>query len=71
MQGNKRSTLGEKLTKLRHEAALSTTDVCAKLGVNRTSLFKWEHNLVVPHPINLHKLAELYNVPVTDLTKED
>lgn len=62
-------TLGEKLKKLRYENALSGADVCEKLEINRTSLYKWEHDLVLPQPRHLQKLAKLYKVNVKEFTK--
>lgn len=68
------ATTGEKLKKLREERDLSMQDLADKLGINKSTVFKWEHDMVPLRKAsadNLEGLARALHVPVDELLVAD
>ena len=68
------ATTGEKLRKLREERDLSMQDLADKIGVNKTTIFKWEHDRVPLRKAstdNLRMLSRVLNVSEDDLLSVD
>ena len=62
------SFLGDKVRELRKQHGLSQEDVAAALGVSRQAVTKWERGSSLPSSGNMLRLAELFQIPVTELT---
>lgn len=56
------STLGDRLKGKRRESKLTQKDVAIKLGIDNTTVSKWESGTYEPDAAMLKKLAELYNI---------
>ena len=68
------ATTGEKLKKLREERDLSMQDLADRLGINKSTVFKWEHDMVPLRKAsadNLEGLARALRVPVDELLVAD
>lgn len=68
------ATTGEKLKKLREERDLSMQDLADRLGINKSTVFKWEHDMVPLRKAstdNLEGLARALCVPVDELLVAD
>lgn len=68
------TTTGEKLRKLREERDLSMQELADKIGVNKTTIFKWEHDRVPLRKAstdNLQMLSRVLNVSEDDLLGVD
>jgi len=57
-------SLGDRLKEKRKTKKLTQQDVAEKLGINNTTISKWESDTYEPDAENLKKLAELYDVTV-------
>lgn len=64
-------TLGEKIYKLRSDKGFSQSDLAEKLSVSRQSVSKWENNSAVPELEKLIKLAEVFNITLDELVKDE
>ena len=62
-------TLGEKIYKLRNDKGFSQSDLAEKLSVSRQSVSKWENNSAVPELEKLIKLAEVFNITLDELVR--
>lgn len=62
---------GEKLKYLRRKAKRTLEEQSALLGVSLNSVYRWEHELTAPKKRTLHKIADVYNVPLSWLTQND
>ena len=62
-------TLGEKLQKLRTEAAMSQEDLADCLGVSRQAISKWELDKTVPDVKYIVELSNLFRVSTDYLLK--
>lgn len=63
-------TLGEKLQKLRTEAAISQEELAEQLGVSRQAISKWELDKTVPDVAYIVKLSDLFRVSTDYLLKD-
>ena len=63
--------LGEKIKKYREEKKLTQMEVAEVLGVKPTTISKYEAGTLEPNIESLKKLAELFEVSVDKLIKED
>ena len=63
-------TLGEKLQKLRTEAAMSQEDLADRLGVSRQAISKWELDKTVPDVKYIVELSNLFRVSTDYLLKD-
>ncbi len=50
------------IKELRKQSGLSQKQLADKLGINQTSVCRWELNLALPDTKNLLRLAEIFNV---------
>ncbi len=50
------------IKELRKQSGLSQKQLAEKLGINQTSVCRWEQNLALPETKNLLVLAEIFNV---------
>ena len=62
--------LSEKMKELRKKNGLSQEELAEKLNVVRQTVSKWEKGLSVPDSELLIKLAEVFEVSVSDLLGE-
>ena len=63
--------LGEKIKKYREEKKLTQVEVAEVLGVKPATISKYESGTLEPNIESLKKLAELFEVSVDELLKED
>lgn len=59
---------GDKIRELRKQCGLSQEDVATALGVSRQAVTKWESGASLPSSANMIKLAELFQIPIDELT---
>ena len=64
-------TLGEKIYELRTQHNLSQGDLANKLDVSRQSISKWENGNSTPDLEKIVKLAEIFNVSLDELIKNE
>ncbi len=62
--------LSENIKFFRKEKGLSQEELAAKLNVVRQTVSKWEQNLSVPDSEMLIKIAEVFEVSVSELIGE-
>lgn len=55
-------TIGERLIELREKSGLSKVEMAEKLGVNKSSITRYETNEIKPNLDMMLKIAELFNV---------
>ncbi|GFH40027.1 XRE family transcriptional regulator [Lactococcus insecticola] len=63
-------SLAENIKKFRVEKNLSQRQVAKEIGVANTSYFAWEQGTSKPRLQNLQKLSVLFDVELSDLTKD-
>ncbi len=64
-------TLGEKIYELRTQRNLSQGDLANELNVSRQSISKWENGNSTPDLEKIVKLAEIFNVSLDELIKNE
>lgn len=64
-------TLGEKIYELRTKTNLSQGDLANKLNVSRQSISKWENGNSTPDLEKIIKLAEIFNISLDELIKNE
>lgn len=64
-------TLGEKIYELRTQHNLSQEDLAGELDVSRQSISKWENGNSTPDLEKIVKLAEIFNVSLDELIKNE
>ena len=64
-------TLGEKIYELRTQHNLSQGDLANELNVSRQSISKWENGNSTPDLDKIIKLAEIFNVSLDELIKNE
>ncbi len=64
-------TLGEKIYELRTQNKLSQGDLANELNVSRQSISKWENDNSTPDLEKIVKLAEIFNVSLDELIKNE
>ena len=64
-------TLGEKIYELRTQHNLSQGDLANELDVSRQSISKWENGNSTPDLEKIVKLAEIFNVSLDELIKNE
>ena len=62
--------LSENIKNLRKEKGMSQEELAAKLNVVRQTVSKWDQNLSVPDSEMLIRIAEVFDVSVSDLLGE-
>lgn len=64
-------TLGEKIYELRTQHNLSQGDLANELNVSRQSISKWENGNSTPDLEKIIKLAEIFNISLDELIKNE
>ncbi len=59
-----------RLAELRAKAGLKQQDAAAMLGIDRSTIAKWETNIAFPHSSKLPMIARIYNCSISDLYAE-
>ena len=57
------------MRELREKAGLTQCGLAEKVGVDRTTVTKWENGQVYPRPDKLLKLEALFGVPAGDIIR--
>lgn len=63
--------LGEKIVQLRKEARLSQEQLAMQLNVSRQAISKWELGDAVPDTEHVIRLAEVFNVSIDSLLRDN
>lgn len=64
---NMKNSFGANLSVLRYRAGLSQQGLAERLGVSRQAVSNWERGLSEPDIGSINRMAELLNVPVSEL----
>ena len=51
----------------RVNAGMTQDEAAKALGIDRTTLIKWENGKVIPRTIQLIALANIYNIPIDNI----
>ena len=62
-------SLGKTIVRLRMQKTWKQKDLAEKLGVNQRQLVRWEHDQARPRLKALQRMAELFNVPIEELSE--
>ena len=60
-------TFGERLKHKRERKELTQCEVAKKLGTSNETVFRWEHDMVLPSLINLISLADVFQCSLDEL----
>lgn len=63
----RQDTLGGRLWRLRENADMSRREVGERIGVNQSTIQRWEENKIAPGWHHVSSLADLYDVSANDL----
>ena len=63
--------IGERLKKLRENKNMTQGDVAEALGVNTATISKYESNSLEPSIESIKKLADLYDITIDELLKDE
>jgi len=61
-------TLGQRIKLKRNEKKLTQKELATKLGIDHTTVSKWESDIYEPDTSTLNKLADIFDVQVDWLT---
>ncbi len=64
-------TIGKKLYELRKQSGFTQDYVAEKLGVSAQAVSKWENDIACPDIMTLPNIAELYEITVDELFKNE
>ena len=64
-------TIGKKLYDLRKQSGFTQDYVAEKLGVSAQAASKWENDIACPDIMTLPNIAELYDITIDELFKND
>lgn len=64
-------TIGKKLYDLRKQSGFTQDYVAEKLGVSAQAVSKWENDIACPDIMTLPHIAELYDITIDELFKND
>ena len=64
-------TMGEKLRKLRKSTKKTLQQQSEVFSVSINTVYRWEHDMVLPRKETLAKIAKYYNLPVIWLMYDD
>ena len=64
-----REELGTRLRRLRRRAKLTQTQVGTRLQVTKQAISNWEKGIHEPHRRHRRALADLYGVPIEDISR--
>lgn len=71
MNGNVTSLLPQNIRYLRKRQELSQEELAIRIGLNRGNIASYENGTAEPKICNLLKLAQIFSIPITDLTQKD
>lgn len=63
------SSMGELIATQRKKKNLTQAQIATRLGVTNNAVSKWERNLSYPDTTTLIKLADIFDVPLSDLIR--
>ena len=63
-------SFAENLTRIQAERGVTSYRIAKEIGVNQTSIVNWK-NGTMPHPRNVKRLADYFNVSVDELLSGD
>ena len=63
--------IANNLIMLRKKHNLTQNDLAEKLKYSDNTISRWEHAEITPSVETLEKIAEIYNVPIESLLKEN
>ena len=63
--------IADNLVSLRKKNNLTQNDLAEKLKYSDNTISRWEHAEITPSVETLEKIAEIYNVPIESLSKEN
>ncbi len=63
--------IAENLVALRKKHGFTQNDLAEKLTYSDNTISRWEHAEITPSVETLEKIAEIYNVPIESLLKEN
>ena len=63
--------IAENLTALRKKHGFTQNELAEKLKYSDNTISRWEHAEITPSVETLEKIAEIYNVPIESLLKEN
>lgn len=64
-------TLGDSIISIRKKNNLTQDEFAEKLGVTRQAVSRWEMGLSAPNIYTLTTISELFDVPVSEILKEN
>ncbi|SDD69599.1 helix-turn-helix domain-containing protein [Sporomusa acidovorans] len=64
-------TLAEKIRSLREKNGYSISKLSRHVGVDRTSIYRWEEGITTPTLASLTLLAQFYGINVRKLLEDD
>lgn len=64
-------TMGTKIEMLRKIKGLTQDQLAVVFGVSRQTIYKWEHDQVVPSLSKLEQIIEFFQISYDELLKED
>lgn len=62
-------SFAENLARIQAELGVTNYRIAKEIDVNQTSIVNWK-NGTMPHPRNVKRLADYFNVPVDELLDE-
>lgn len=63
-------SFAENLTRIQAERGVTNYRIAKEIDVNQTSIVNWK-NGTMPHPRNVNRLADYFNVSVDELLSGD
>ena len=67
--GNYKMSFSENFKKARRNSGLSQQQLADLLGMNRSSISKYENDIGLPHAKTLQKICEIFGVTIDSLLK--
>jgi transcriptional regulator with XRE-family HTH domain len=64
-------TLAEKIRSLREKNGYSISKLSRQVGIDRTSIYRWEEGITTPTLASLTLLAQFYGIDVRGLLEDD
>lgn len=64
-------TLAEKIRSLREKNGYSISKLSRHVGIDRTSIYRWEEGITTPTLASLTLLAQFYGIDVRGLLEDD
>lgn len=71
LNGTAVNLLSQNIRYLRKRQELSQEELALRIGLNRGNIASYENGTAEPKICNLLKFAQIFNIPITDLTQKD